>query len=159
MPAESVGHPSADQLRPQVSPEHRRQHQSLRTGVVAELARERDYRDRDADAIDVAKRGAEEKQRDDRVALWPSRDSRRSIARSCRLAHGAIELRLRDAQKKRREGQCSRVLSVAYSRIGPWLFPDGVSDGIQNVAEIARRTHVAEQRHSREHLHLAAGNV
>src|SRR5258708_12814042 len=141
MAAESVGHPSADELRPQVSPEHRRQHEPLRTGVVAELARERDYRDRDADAIDVAKRGAEEKQRDDRVALRPSRDSRRSIARSCRLAHGAIELRLRDAQKKRREGQSSPALSVASTLIAPWLSPPASSSRIPNVIKIPRTPH------------------
>src|SRR5208337_5329185 len=115
MTAESVGHPSTDELRPQVAPEHSRQHETLRGGVVAELAGQQDYRDRDADAIDVAKRGAEKKQRDDRVALRPDRNSRRRRARACRLAHDAVELRLRAAQKKRRERQSSRV----FEKPGP----------------------------------------
>src|SRR5271155_3378182 len=72
---------------------------------------ERDYRDRDADAIDVAERGAEKEQRNDRVALRPSRDSRRGLARSCRLAHDAIELRQRDAQKKDARGKAPASLT------------------------------------------------
>jgi hypothetical protein len=41
--------------------------------------------------------------------LRPSWNSQRGIARSCRLTHDAIELRPRDAQKKRRERRSSRV--------------------------------------------------
>src|SRR6202041_1206523 len=44
-------------------------------------------------------------------------------------------------------------------RIDAWLSSDGVPHRIENVDEIARRTHVAEQRHPRKHFHLAAGNV
>src|ERR1700722_10202819 len=39
------------------------------------------------------------------------------------------------------------------------LSPHCVANGIQNVDEIARRAHVAEQRHAREHFHLAGGDV
>src|SRR5271163_875095 len=101
MAAESIRHPSADELRPKVAPEHGGQHESLRGGVVTKLVCERDYRDRDADAIDVAERGAEKEQRDDRVTLRPSRRASCSIVRSCGLAHDAVELRLRGASLAR----------------------------------------------------------
>src|ERR1700684_2370863 len=101
MAAESIGHPFAGELRPQVAPEQREQCESLHGGVVTELTSERDYRDRDADAIDVAKRGAEKEQRDDRVTLRPSRGAGCSIVRSCGLAHDAVELRLRGASLTR----------------------------------------------------------
>src|SRR5258708_16256726 len=112
MSSESIRHPSADELRPQVSPEHRREHDSLGGGVVAELARERDYRDRDADAVDVAKRGAEKEQRDDRVTLRPSRDSMCAHARWCRLRPHSIALRQRSVQKKDARGKAPASLTI-----------------------------------------------
>src|SRR5580658_6443842 len=155
MAAESIGHPSADELRPQVAPEHGGQHESLRGGVVTELVRERDYRDRDADAIDVAKRGAEKEQRDDRVTLRPSRGAGCSFARSCGLAHDAVELRLRGAsltrpristrEETRRDAGGNAPASRLDQLRMPPLFADSVANGIQNVDEIASGTHVAEQ--------------
>ncbi len=36
MAAEAIGHPSAEELRPQVAPEESRQHEALRGGVVTD---------------------------------------------------------------------------------------------------------------------------
>src|SRR5712671_2823959 len=115
MAAEAISHPSAGELSPDVSPEDRREHHALLRGVVAELARERDDRDRDADPIDVAKRGAEEEKRDHRVALRPSRDFFARAAREHRFSHNASSLRQKKTQEECLSRLCVESRSTIYS--------------------------------------------
>src|SRR5260370_15061716 len=59
-------------------------------------------------------------------------------------------------RKKRRERGSSRVFAQLKSRNrSARLSPDRVTNGVQYIDEAARRAHIAEQRHSREHLQFA----
>src|SRR6266851_3357047 len=68
---EAIRQPSAEHLRPDIAPEEGGEDEAGRRGVVALVAGERDYRDRDVDAVDVADGGGKGEKDDDRVTAWP----------------------------------------------------------------------------------------
>jgi hypothetical protein len=86
--AQPIGDPAPDHLRPQISPEKRRQDESALRRVVALVMGERDDRDRDIDAVDVAERRRQGEQHHHGVTPRPDViRRRRDTGRNWNLGH------------------------------------------------------------------------